>query len=519
VVRLVPGQVKHGRGVLADPDLDRASQSFVVVHVAAQRGQVQIKSYALLLVLICRARTESRMQVLWAKGAEQHGSGAIRVRDHGSLVNRAGRERVDEILWTKGRKVSEQDRGGAGRAQTHLDVVDPLANGGVEALAVVSYDGATLIAYEGRSEPVGGHDDQLGRPHRGEYRSDRVQGKGMRQIGPRHPVGWMQTALGGQPALDRDDQSPAVDVGGVHLDDRVSPGALVSTPTLFCGEDDGEPGPDWGKMAINSRKSGASVRRTRPDRRLPRSYRALAMIIRPVMMLMTRRDWIGAENFPSRGGFVVCPNHISYVDVFAFAHFLYDNGHPPFFLAKTEVFKIPVIGRLLTAAQQIEVKRGTSHAAEAFSYAVEALNEGKCVPIFPEGTLTRDPAMWPMTAKTGAARVALTTRCPVIPVAQWGPQEILAPYAKEPHLFPRKTMRMIAGPPVDLSDLYDRPVSAAILREATDRILDAITRQLETLRGEPAPAIRFDSRTAGIAPMGNPNRPHRTTSATDEEPS
>lgn len=230
------------------------------------------------------------------------------------------------------------------------------------------------------------------------------------------------------------------------------------------------------------------------------------MVIRPVMMLMTRRDWSGAENFPSSGGFVVCPNHISYADVFAFAHFLYDNGHPPFFLAKTEVFKIPVIGRLVTAAQQIEVQRGTSHAAEAFSYAVAALEDGKCVPIFPEGTLTRDPAMWPMTAKTGAARVALTTRCPVIPVAQWGPQEILAPYARKVHLFPRKTMRMIAGPPVDLSDLYDLPMSAAILREGTDRILDAITRQLETIRGEPAPATRFDSRTAGIAETGDPNR-------------
>lgn len=259
-------------------------------------------------------------------------------------------------------------------------------------------------------------------------------------------------------------------------------------------------------MAINSRKSGASVRRTRPERPLPRSYRALAMLIRPVMMLMTRRDWSGAENFPRNGGFVVCPNHISYVDVFAFAHFLYDNGHAPFFLAKTEVFKIPVIGRMLTAAQQIEVQRGTSHAAEAFSYAVAALEDGKCVPIFPEGTLTRDPAIWPMTAKTGAARVALTTRCPVIPVAQWGAQEIIAPYTKELHLFPRKTMRMIAGPPVDLSDLYDKPMSAAILREATDRILDAITGQLETIRGESAPATRFDSRSAGVAEIGNPNR-------------
>jgi 1-acyl-sn-glycerol-3-phosphate acyltransferase len=230
-------------------------------------------------------------------------------------------------------------------------------------------------------------------------------------------------------------------------------------------------------------------------------------------MLVTRRDWRGAENFPSSGGFVVCPNHISYVDPFAFAHFLYDNGHPPFFLAKSEVFEIPILGRLLTAAQQIPVRRGTSQAAEAFAAAVAAVRDGKCVPIFPEGTLTRDPQMWPMTARTGAARVALTTRCPVIPVAQWGPQEIQRPYAKALHLFPIKTMRMLAGPPVDLSDLYDRPQDVATLSEATARILDAITRQLETLRGEKAPAIRFDSRTAGVAEIGNPKRRRSKKSA------
>jgi len=225
-----------------------------------------------------------------------------------------------------------------------------------------------------------------------------------------------------------------------------------------------------------------------------------------MMMLVTRRDWKGAENLPSSGGFVVCPNHISYVDVFAFAHFLYDNGHPPFFLAKSGVFKIPIIGRLLTAAQQIPVQRGTGRAAEAFLAAVAAVEDGKCVPIFPEGTLTRDPQMWPMTARTGAARVALTTRCPVIPVAQWGPQEIQGPYARELHLFPPKTMWMIAGPPVDLTDLYDKPLVAATLTEATARILDAITGQLETIRGEQAPPTRFDSRTAGVAQIGNPNR-------------
>ena len=249
------------------------------------------------------------------------------------------------------------------------------------------------------------------------------------------------------------------------------------------------------------------MRRTRPERQLPRSYRGLALIVRLLMMLMTHRDWRGAENFPTSGGFVVCPNHISHADVFAFAHFLYDNGHPPFFLAKSGVFRIPVIGRLLTAAQQIEVQRGTSHAAEAFVAAVAGVQEGKCVPIFPEGTLTRDPQMWPMAGKTGAARVALTTRCPVIPVAQWGPQEIQAPYAKELRLFPRKTMHMLAGPPVDLSDLYDRPLVATTLREATERIMDAITGQLEILRGEPAPATRFDVRPAPATEMDGPMRP------------
>ena len=247
------------------------------------------------------------------------------------------------------------------------------------------------------------------------------------------------------------------------------------------------------------------MRRIRPDRQLPRSYRGVAAFLRSFMMPLTRRDWRGAEHFPSTGGFLVCPNHISYVDPLAFAHFLYDNVHPPFFLAKQEVFRVPVFGRLLTAAQQIPVERGTSQAANAFSAAVAAIQDGKCVPIFPEGTLTRDPQMWPMTSRTGAARVALTTRCPVIPVAQWGPQEIQKPYAKALHLFPIKTMRMLAGPPVDLADLYDRPLDAATLGEATGRILDAITGQLEELRGEQAPAVRFDSRLAGVPETGNPH--------------
>ena len=94
----------------------------------------------------------------------------------------------------------------------------------------------------------------------------------------------------------------------------------------------------------------------------------------------------------------------------------------------------------------------------------------------------------------------------MVPVTQWGPQELLAPYGKRLRLFPRKTMRVSAGPAVDLSDLYDEPVTGALLRQATDRIMAAITAELETIRGAKAPAERFDSRKHGLPETGNFHR-------------
>ncbi len=138
---------------------------------------------------------------------------------------------------------------------------------------------------------------------------------------------------------------------------------------------------------------------------------------------------------------------------------------------------------------QIPVYRNSVAAADAFRSAVDGVRAGKVVAIFPEGTITRDPDLWPMRGKTGAARVALETRCPLIPVAQWGAQEILSPYGHRPSLFPRKTIRVLAGPPVDLDDLYGRPIDATVLREATDRLMDRITELLEQVRGETRPRV------------------------------
>jgi len=244
-------------------------------------------------------------------------------------------------------------------------------------------------------------------------------------------------------------------------------------------------------------------------RRYGPAFRTAAAIVRPFLRLSTRREWRGAEHLLRAAGFVVCPNHISHVDPFTLAEFLYDNGCPPRFLGKEAVFRIPVLGRLVAATGQIPVYRESADAGRALAAAVAGVADGECVVIYPEATLTRDPDLWPMVGKTGAARVALTTGCVVVPVAQWGPQDILAPYARRPRLLPPKRVAVLAGPPVDLSRFADRPLDAATLREATDAILDAVADLLVQLRGQDRPARRWDPREHGQPRTGDPNRGRR----------
>ncbi|MFZ0323577.1 MAG: lysophospholipid acyltransferase family protein [Actinomycetes bacterium] len=237
------------------------------------------------------------------------------------------------------------------------------------------------------------------------------------------------------------------------------------------------------------------------------AYRFARAVLRPPLMLMTRRDWQGIEHIPSSGGCVVVTNHLSHVDPFTFAHFVNDAGRAPRFLAKSEVFELPGAGAVIRAAGQIPVYRETKDAANAYRAALAAVDAGECVVIYPEGTLTRDPALWPMTGKTGAARIGLTTGCPVVPVAQWGPQHVLSPYSRVPKLFPRSVMHVWAGPPVDLDDLRQVDLTADVLRNATTRIMAGIVSLMERIRGESAPAQLYDPRTAHVPLTGNPARP------------
>ncbi|WP_309134073.1 lysophospholipid acyltransferase family protein [Cellulomonas sp.] len=231
-----------------------------------------------------------------------------------------------------------------------------------------------------------------------------------------------------------------------------------------------------------------------------RAYRNVARIVRPFLFATTRPDWHGAEHMPTDRGFIAASNHMTEVDPLTLAHFLWDHGHVPRILAKASLFSVPVVGPALRATGQIPVHRETAAAGDSLRSAVDAIAQGECVAVFPEGTLTRDPALWPMVARTGVARLALTTRAPVVPIAQWGPQDLLPRYGKVLRAVPRKKVTVVAGPPVELDDLYDRPQDSATLREATARVMAAITRQLEQVRGEQAPAEAFDMRRRRTEP-------------------
>ncbi len=231
------------------------------------------------------------------------------------------------------------------------------------------------------------------------------------------------------------------------------------------------------------------------------TYSVARAILRPALRVATRRAWTGQSHIPADGGCVVVSNHVSHSDPLTIADFIDAAGRRPRFLGKAELFDVPVLGRLLHAAGQIPVQRESEHAGSALAAAVDAVRRGECVVIYPEGTLTRDPDLWPMLGKTGAARVWWQTRCPVVPVAQWGPEALLAPYGRVPRVWRRPLIRALAGPPLELSTA-DPPDFRAL----TTSIMSSISSLLADLRNDVAPTSVFDPRASDLPRTGNPRK-------------
>ncbi|NYH81057.1 1-acyl-sn-glycerol-3-phosphate acyltransferase [Actinopolyspora biskrensis] len=214
----------------------------------------------------------------------------------------------------------------------------------------------------------------------------------------------------------------------------------------------------------------------------------------PIKALLARTRLVGLRNVPAEGSALLVLNHVSHLDPVYDAVAVHRAGRLPRFLAKNTLWNVPVLRGVLRGVEQIPVYRGTVDARKSLREAHEALENGKIVLIYPDGTITRDPDGWPMTPKIGVARLALEHDVPVIPVARWGTREIYDGYNKRFRPLPRKQVTLSFGEPVDLSEYRDREVDNRTLREVTELVMSRVRDLLGEVRGEQPPVSFYSGR-------------------------
>ncbi|MBN9210939.1 MAG: 1-acyl-sn-glycerol-3-phosphate acyltransferase [Microbacterium sp. 71-36] len=228
-----------------------------------------------------------------------------------------------------------------------------------------------------------------------------------------------------------------------------------------------------------------------PEKSRPSAFWPLAAIIVPLTGLFARIEIRGAENLPKEGAYVLAPNHNSEFDPVIVAVAVWRLGRAPRFMAKESLFRVPVLGAALKATGMVPVPRSSTSANQSMKAAEQIARDGRGVIVYAEGTLTRDPDLWPMRGKTGAVRLALAGDLPLIPMAQWGVQQILPRYGKL--RFPRRSHVIVEfGPAMDVADYRATATQPATLTRATDALMARISEMLSGLRGLPAPPERWN---------------------------
>lgn len=236
--------------------------------------------------------------------------------------------------------------------------------------------------------------------------------------------------------------------------------------------------------------------RSRPsaEKRRPSVFWFLAAAILPLWSLMVRYRFTPESKLPHSGPFILAPNHYSEIDPIAMGGAVWHLGRLPRFMAKASLFRVPVLGWVLRASGQIPVERtgNVRGGASPMGAAGQLMEQDSGVIVYPEGSLTRDPDLWPMRGKSGAVRLALESGIPLIPVAHWGTQRLMPRYGKRIHPFPRKTIEVAVGEPIDLSRFSGRNLDQQTVSAATTVLMDAITELLAELRGQTPPKERWD---------------------------
>ena len=172
-----------------------------------------------------------------------------------------------------------------------------------------------------------------------------------------------------------------------------------------------------------------------PDRPV---YTIVEGILRPILTFVYRVRISGRENVPATGGCVLAANHVSVMDGFFLG---ISTTRQVRFMAKAELYRVPVIKQILEGAGAFPVERGAD-AGRAVARGVEELERGAVVGVFPEGTSLPDRKRG---YKRGAARLALAAGVPLVPVCLVGTEFTLEPRTHRIRL-PR--VRIVIGAPI-----------------------------------------------------------------------
>ena len=208
-------------------------------------------------------------------------------------------------------------------------------------------------------------------------------------------------------------------------------------------------------------------------------------------MLEAKMNVTGQEHIPEDGPVIFAANHVSDADAVVLNGYLYLHHRVPTILAKDGLFKPPIIGNYMRGIHALPVARGAGVAnLPVLDTALRVLERGDAVMVYPEGSSGRGEDYWPIRGKSGLGYLALHSEAPVIPIAQWGAQNILhrdENGKKRISLLPlRKPVDVVIGEPMSFTPdmlpegLNDNQQNQAV----SDLVMSAITRRLAEIRGE-----------------------------------
>lgn len=194
-------------------------------------------------------------------------------------------------------------------------------------------------------------------------------------------------------------------------------------------------------------------------------YEAAHTVIAPLSKLIWRLDIEGADNVPNEGRAIIASNHLSFMDHIFVAVAI---DRPIYFLSKAEHFENPVKAFLFDKFNVIPLERGEGDK-EAFHKSIQVLEDGNLFGIYPEGTRSPDGRLY--KGHTGVARLALTTKSPIIPAAMINTDAVLPKGDLIPSL---ESAAVRFGEPLYFDEFYGQQNDKKVARQVTDQVMHTL---------------------------------------------